>query len=140
MRAHALTSPLAQHYENLELLPIAGEWRDGGGAKREIDSDPWSGDTLLEIVQADAADVDAAFTAASLAQRSWRRTLAAERAELMRATAAVLEIRKGEVIGWLVREAGATLAKAELEWGAVRAVFLGGFDASAPRRRSHHPL
>jgi aldehyde dehydrogenase (NAD+) len=37
----------------------------------------------------------------------------------MRAAAAVLESRRQEITGWLVRESGGTRAKAALEWDLV---------------------
>jgi aldehyde dehydrogenase (NAD+) len=40
----------------------------------------------------------------------------------MRQAAQVMEQRKDEITGWLVRETGGTLAKAELEWSLVRSV------------------
>jgi aldehyde dehydrogenase (NAD+) len=40
----------------------------------------------------------------------------------MRAAADVMTARKDEITGWLVRETGGTLAKAELEWNLVRSV------------------
>jgi aldehyde dehydrogenase (NAD+) len=42
----------------------------------------------------------------------------------MLAAARIIEDRKKEITGWLVRETGGTLAKAELEWQLVRAGML----------------
>jgi aldehyde dehydrogenase (NAD+) len=42
----------------------------------------------------------------------------------MRAAARVMEERKDEITGWLVRETGGTVAKAELEWSLVVANLL----------------
>jgi aldehyde dehydrogenase (NAD+) len=46
----------------------------------------------------------------------------------MRAAAEVMQGRQDEITGWLVRESGGTLAKAELEWNLVRSVL---WEASA---------
>ncbi|WP_244549649.1 hypothetical protein [Bradyrhizobium erythrophlei] len=50
-----------QHYDRLELLPIAGEWRHGRAEHRLVDTNPYTDDVLLEIKQADRNDLDAAF-------------------------------------------------------------------------------
>jgi aldehyde dehydrogenase (NAD+) len=107
-------------------MPIAGEWREGRGEKR-ADTDPWSGETLLELRQADAADLDDAYEAAVNAQTEWAERLPAERAAVMDEAAAILERRKEEFEGWVIRETGGTRAKAELEVGLV----LGGLREAA---------
>jgi len=111
-------------YPEFTAMPIAGQWRAGGAGKTGTDSDPWSGATLTEIPLADADDLDEAFRAASEAQRDWAARPPAQRAAVMLAAAAVLEARKDEITGWLVRETGGTAAKADLEWNLVRSVLL----------------
>jgi aldehyde dehydrogenase (NAD+) len=87
-------------------------------------TDPWSGATITEIPLASADDLDEAFTAAADAQRDWATRPPADRAAVMRAAAAVLESRKEEITGWLVREGGGTQAKAALEADLVHSVLL----------------
>ncbi len=89
-----------------------------------MDCDPWSGQTLAEIPLASVEDLDAAFGAAQLAQRDWASRPPADRAEVMLRAADVLTTRKDEITGWLIRESGGTMAKAELEWSLVRSVLL----------------
>lgn len=113
-------------------MPIAGTWRPGRSGKKGTDTDPWSGETITEIPLADAGDLDEAFRGAAAAQREWAAAAPAERAAVMLAAAAVMERRKEEITGWLVRESGGTVAKAELEWNLARAVLLEA--ASVP----HH--
>jgi aldehyde dehydrogenase (NAD+) len=89
------------------------------------DTDPWSGEILTEIPLADRRDLDEAVTAAQQAQREWAARSPAHRADVMLAAAAVLQDRRREITGWLTRETGATVARAELEWNLARSAMLG---------------
>src|SRR5690606_7682979 len=73
---------------------------------------------------ADRQDLDDAHAGAAKAQKAWAGRLPAERAEVMRNAARVMEARHGEIVRWLIAEAGSTRIKAELEFAAVRAVML----------------
>src|SRR3954452_21634038 len=44
------------------------------------------------------------------------------RADVMKTAGEIMTARKQEIVGWLVRETGATVARAELEWSLVRSV------------------
>lgn len=103
-------------------MPLGGTWRAGSAEDTRADVDPWTGDTLVEIRQATSDDLDEAFRVAAQAQRDWAAAPPAQRATVMRAAADIMETRKDEMIGWLVRETGGTTAKAELEWSLVRSV------------------
>ncbi|MGE2732483.1 aldehyde dehydrogenase family protein [Mycolicibacterium vaccae] len=109
-------------YPDFDTMPIGRAWRAGSAGKMRASSDPYTGDTLAEIPQADENDLDEAYRTAVEAQRDWAAAPPAERAAVMRAAADVMTDRKDEVVDWLVRESGGTLAKAELEWGLVRSV------------------
>jgi aldehyde dehydrogenase (NAD+) len=111
-------------YSGFDRQPIGGEWRHGSGERWLEDRDPWRGDTLAEIRQANRADLDLAYRVAQSAQRAWAALLPAARADVMQRAAAVLQVRREEIIRWLVRESGSTRLKAALEWEAVRAVLL----------------
>jgi aldehyde dehydrogenase (NAD+) len=111
-------------FPEFTTMPIAGDWRAGGAGKTSADTDPWSGQTLTEIPLASADDLDEAFRGAAAAQRDWAAATPADRAAVLLAAASVMEQRKDEITGWLVRESGGTVAKAELEWQLVRAVML----------------
>jgi aldehyde dehydrogenase (NAD+) len=121
MTQHSSLEPA--RYQFSDLL-IGGEWRGGSAGTSYADVDPFTGETLTEIGQADAADVDAAFSATAAAQRGWAATMPGERAEILRRAADILTSRRAEVIDWLIRESGSVRMKAELEWGAVRAILL----------------
>jgi aldehyde dehydrogenase (NAD+) len=65
-------------------------------------------------------NLDDAYRAAACAQKAWAKTLPAERSALFQRVLATLEARRDEIIGWIVRETGSTLLKANIEWSAVR--------------------
>jgi aldehyde dehydrogenase (NAD+) len=109
-------------YPAFEQMPIGRTWRAGSAGTSRDDVDPWSGDVLTSIPQADADDLDEAYAAAVEAQVAWAAAPPAERAAVMRAAADVMTDRKDEITGWLVRETGGTRAKSDLEWGLVRSV------------------
>jgi aldehyde dehydrogenase (NAD+) len=119
-------------YDRFDLMPIAGEWRAGSADDEREDHDPYTGEVLTTLRQADASDVDTAYEAAERAARDWAAALPVERAEVMANAADVLGRRQQEVIEWLVAEAGSTQVKAESEWAATVADFLEA--ASMPNR------
>ena len=102
-------------YERLDAQFIAGKWREGRSGKRRADRDPFTGETLIEIPLANAQDVDDAYRAAAKAQRDWAARLPQERRDVIERAARILERRKAELVDWLIREAGSTRRKAELE-------------------------
>lgn len=109
-------------YPDFDTMPIGMTWRAGAAGKTRESTDPYSGDTLAEIPQADEDDLNEAYDAAVAAQSDWADAPPAERAGVMRAAADVMGRRKDEIVHWLVHETGGTIAKAELEWGLVRSV------------------
>lgn len=100
-------------------LYIDGEWRPGSAGTGTLVQNPWCTETLCEIRDATRADVNVAYHAAAVAQAGWGSTLPGERAALFRRVGLIMEQRKAEIVEWLVREAGSTLAKASIEWWAV---------------------
>jgi aldehyde dehydrogenase (NAD+) len=113
-----------QAYQNFDLLPIAGLWRAGGSKKRLQDRNPYNGALLVEMQQAERADLELAYERAAKLQADWARQLPAERARVMSRAAEVMEIRHEEIVTWLVQESGSVRIKAELEWQWARAIFL----------------
>lgn len=109
-------------YTRFEQLWIDGQWRQGQSKRVNQDRNPYTGDLLVEIPQADRADLDAAYAAAAKAQPAWAALTPGERASMMRKVATILEARHAEIITWLIQEAGSTRIKATLEWSAVHAV------------------
>lgn len=100
---------------------IGGRWRPGRAGTVLADRNPFTGETIAEIPQAALADLDDAYGAAARAQESWARSLPGERNGMFLSFVRVLEQRRDEIVDWLIREAGSTRLKAEMEWRAVRA-------------------
>ena len=109
-------------YPAFDTMPIGAKWRAGSSGKTRSSTDPYRGDTLAELEQADEADLDEAYDTAAAAQRDWAVAPPMERANVMRAAADIMGTRKDEIVDWLTRETGGTIAKAELEWSLVRSV------------------
>jgi len=121
-----------ERYTGFDEMPIAGRWRPGSSDETRAVTDPWSGDTLVQIQQANRSDLDEAFAGATEAQRGWAAKLPMERAEVLHRAGHILQDRKAEVIDWLAREAGGTRPKAEIEFLSTVADFREG--TSLPHR------
>jgi aldehyde dehydrogenase (NAD+) len=119
-------------YRGFDGQYINGSWRPGRHGGVRVDTDPYSGATLAEMVMANQSDLDEAYHAAAKAQVSWAARLPAERAAVMLRSASIMEARHSEIVDWLIRESGSTRVKAELEWQFVHAVTLEA--ASFPHR------
>lgn len=118
----SVTATAPAPFEGFEEMPLAGRWRAGAGEDTRADTDPWSGETLLEIKQCNRDDLDDAFAAAGDAQREWAESPPAIRAAVFQRAAGIVDRRRDEISGWLVHESGGTVAKAELECDLVRSV------------------
>jgi aldehyde dehydrogenase (NAD+) len=115
---------LPSRYQDFADQYIDGAWRPGRLRDVQIDTDPYSGETLAETVMANYGDLDDAYRAAARAQVSWAARLPSERASVMLRLAAIMEARRDEIVDWLIRESGSTRVKAQLEWQFVHAVTL----------------
>ncbi len=73
-------------------------------------------ENLAEIVLANESDLDEAYRSAAKAQVGWAARLPSERAAVMLRSAAIMKVRRHEIVDWLIRESGSTRFKAELEW------------------------
>jgi aldehyde dehydrogenase (NAD+) len=111
-------------YSGFDRQPIAGEWKAGSAKGRLVDRNPYNNEVLVEIPHAGERDIDEAHAGALKAQKAWAAMLPADRSAVMRKAAEVMERRHDEIVRWLIAESGSTRIKAELEWGAVRAVML----------------
>ncbi|MGY4816766.1 aldehyde dehydrogenase family protein [Pseudomonas chlororaphis subsp. piscium] len=119
-------------YSDLQLQPIAGEWRAGAAGKTLAVSNPFDGALLLEVAQANRADLDAAYAKAAAVQPQWAALGPSARATVLHQVVAVFDLRREEIVDWIIRESGSTRLKAQLEWGAARAIALES--ASFPAR------
>ncbi len=111
-------------YSGFESMPIGLEWRKGRSEHTLEDRDPYTGEVLLKMPQANADDLNEAYVAGARAQRDWAQALPSERSAVMARAAEVMSSRHDEIVSWLIREAGSTRLKATLECAAVRAGIL----------------
>ncbi|MEV7280169.1 aldehyde dehydrogenase family protein [Streptomyces sp. NPDC093111] len=81
---------------------------------------PATEEVVATVPAATPADVDAAVTRATAAQRSWAAAAPAERARILRRFAAAVDAHVEELALLEVREAGHTLGNARWEAGNVR--------------------
>jgi aldehyde dehydrogenase (NAD+) len=120
------------HYSDLHLQPIAGQWRPGAAGKSLRVTNPYNDALLLQIPQANRDDLDAAYREAARVQPQWAALGPSARAAVLHEVVAVFDRRRDEIIDWIIRESGSTRLKAQLEWGAARAIALES--ASFPAR------
>ncbi|WP_334184572.1 aldehyde dehydrogenase family protein [Novosphingobium sp.] len=107
-------------YSDLDRQFINGIWRSGRSGKTLSNTNPYDGSVINAISLASADDLDDAYCAAETAQQQWALTSHGERSALFLRVLSILDTRKEEIIAWLVRETGATLLKATVEWNALR--------------------
>ncbi|BAB05729.1 aldehyde dehydrogenase family protein [Halalkalibacterium halodurans] len=98
---------------------LAGEWIEGASTQTITNYNPYTGEKIHEIKGASLDDLDQAYRAAKNAQKEWEQTLPAQKQEVLEKAAALLAERKDEVIERLVNEAGSSIIKASIEWGAT---------------------
>lgn len=115
--------PAAPAYQDFEQLFIDGRWK-AGGARPKPNLNPWTEQPICDAPQANADDLDSAYEAARKAQPEWAAKLPSERAQVFAKVAQIMDQRRDEIIGWIVREAGGTLLKGALEWKSVQGVML----------------
>lgn len=120
------------HYQNLELQPLAGQWRAGSSVRTLKVLNPYTDQPLLELNLASKEDLDETLSAAQKAQVAWAATGPAARAAVLLKAVEIFDQRRDEIIDWLIQESGSTRIKAQIEWGAARAITLES--ASFPSR------
>lgn len=103
--------------DHLQGKLFSGGWVDGN--ERLTSLEPATGETLAEVGAADELQVLAAARVAAEAQRVWAAVDPYERAETLRRAAASLERHRAEAAGWLVREGGGIMPKADHEVGVA---------------------
>lgn len=112
------------HYSGFDGQYINGDWRTGHANRTLKDNDPYSGEIVAEISTADLSDLDEAYRSAAEAQSSWATVLPAKRAAVLHRCADLIESRRDEIMDWLIREAGSTRIKADVEWQMLHAITL----------------
>ena len=111
-------------YEGFDTMPINGEWRPGRSGQTAVDVNPYTKDDIVTIPLADERDVDDAYRAAAESQHRWAGTRPAERSDVLRRAAGIMEDRREEIVDWLIHESGSTRIKANIEWEFTRAMTL----------------
>ena len=119
-------------YSDFHLQFIGGEWQKGKDDSINTDTNPYNGDTIVEIQQATKDQLDEAYDAADQAQAKWAKTTPAERAAVMYKVVSILDQRQEEIVDWLIKESGSTRIKAMVEFSSARAITLEA--ASFPNR------
>ena len=116
------------------LVEAARERKRGGGAgeRRSQVVEPATEEVMAELPKAGVEEADAAIERAREAFPAWRRVAPGERAALMRAVAAAVRDRAGELARLEARNAGKPISDARGEVGMVADVF--DYYAGAPER------
>ena len=103
-------------------LLIRGELVEGTGEPLAVEN-PFTEETIATVGRPAAEQVDAALAAAHEAGRSWARTPAVERAELLHEVASRLRARTDELAELMTREGGKPLVENSDEVGWTAAAF-----------------
>ena len=93
---------------------FTGTWTDGAGGYSDV-IDKSTGNRLSKIGVATTQDLMHAAERASKAQSAWVAMTGEERASVFRRAAALVEAHGDEAALWIMRESGATRAKANME-------------------------
>ncbi|TLP75743.1 aldehyde dehydrogenase family protein [Nesterenkonia sphaerica] len=101
--------------ESVESQFIAGQWRQGSSERVSTVRNPFDDAAVAQIKLASREDVDEAYRAAEDAQSQWAQKGPGKRAEILRRAAQILQQRREEIVDWLVKEAGSTVFKANIE-------------------------
>jgi acyl-CoA reductase-like NAD-dependent aldehyde dehydrogenase len=97
---------------------IAGDWRPSASGETMENRSPANVDDLIgRFASSDAADVDAAVTAAQDAFEGWRKTSPIARANILYKAAEIMASRQNEIGRELTREEGKTLKEGVGETG-----------------------
>ncbi|ARI78896.1 aldehyde dehydrogenase family protein [Halobacillus mangrovi] len=113
---------------------INGEWISGSSDKNVENVNPYTQQTIATIPSANEEDLKEAYKAAEEAQKEWMQLTPGKIQAYFTALLDIVHERKDEIIDWLVKEAGSTLVKAEVEYQA--AVGIIRESASFPTRMS----
>ena len=122
-------------------LYINGQWRDAEGGRTFDVINPATDEVLAKVADGSVADGDAALAAAHETQRSWAKTPARDRGEMLRRAYDLLMERKDDFAALMTLEMGKPFAEAQGEvaygaeyfrWFAEEAVRINGDFMPAP--------
>jgi len=113
------TSQRSEQAAALERVPkqlyIGGRWRDASGAGTLAVEDPSTGETLVEVADAQVDDAMAALAAAAEAQAEWAAHPPRERGEILRRAYEMIVARSEELALLMTLEMGKALAESRAE-------------------------
>lgn len=101
---------------------INGSWADGSSEKTLNNVNPFSQESFFEMNSASEEDLDKAYQAAQDAFPAWKATPPSEKQALMLKVVSVMQERKEEIIELLIKEAGSSEIKANIEFGAAMGI------------------
>ncbi|MEV7135880.1 aldehyde dehydrogenase family protein [Arthrobacter sp. NPDC093128] len=113
---------------------LGGTWREGRSEKTLTVTNPYDDSVLASIRQANKQDLDDAYRAAEAAQKEWAAQPPAARRQVILRAAQILEERREEIVDWLIKESGSTVAKAQVEVSLAAGITL---EASSFPTRVH---
>ncbi|MCG5104221.1 aldehyde dehydrogenase family protein [Oceanobacillus alkalisoli] len=109
-------------YEGLNKNYISGKWRDGTGETTYKVKNPYNDEVLQEIKTASKEDVDEAYQSAEQTKNEWLNYNPFERSSIMEKAVQIVEARREEFVGHLIREGGSSHLKANVEIDFVIAI------------------
>ncbi|PRO67030.1 aldehyde dehydrogenase family protein [Alkalicoccus urumqiensis] len=98
---------------------INGEWVQGSSSKTLTNVNPYSQETLFTMHSASEEDLDKAYHAAQEAYQDWSTKQPGEIQAVLLKAVSIMKNRKEEIVEWLMKEAGSSRIKAEIETGAA---------------------
>jgi acyl-CoA reductase-like NAD-dependent aldehyde dehydrogenase len=104
-----------ENYTDLNKQFINGQWREGSEEEVIENLNPYDNSLINTIKAAGTSDVDEAYDAAKEASKGWSKTNPLVRRDLMLRAAEIILKRKDEIAEWLIKEAGGTALKAQVE-------------------------
>mgnify|MGYP002655979535 CR=1 FL=1 len=107
---------------------IEGNWRSGSSIKKGVIRNPFNQELLAEATLANEKDVNDAYETAEEAQKSWSKVSSTEKVAILKKAATYLEEHKEEILSILVREAGSSFIKANIEFEATLNILKESFN------------
>ncbi|GAB2688742.1 aldehyde dehydrogenase family protein [Mucilaginibacter koreensis] len=104
-----------EKYADLNLQYINGVWREGKTEDVIENLNPYDNSLVNSFKAAGKDDVDEAFAVAKEVSKTWAKTYPLVRRDLMLKAAELLLQRKDELVEWIIKEAGGTHLKAQVE-------------------------
>ena len=88
-------------YTDFHLQYISGEWKKGDDDSINTNTNPFNGETLVEIQQATDKQLDEAYQAASEAQKQWAKQTPNERAAIHYKVYIIFDKSQDEIVDCL---------------------------------------